>query len=85
MNEPDSSRAVFFHGEGVSAGSGSGFPGFVDLRGNVYEANHIRPDTVGHEALDHKERRSGRWWPNSDGTLGPLKRPERSGIRKPRC
>lgn len=60
MNWPDGRRAVFFQGVGVSAGSGSGFPGFADLRGNVYQANHMQPDTVGHEALDHEERSSDR-------------------------
>ena len=84
INGPDSRRTVFFQGVGVSTASESGFPSFVDLRGNVYEANHIQPDTVGHEALDHEERRSGRWWPNSDGTLGLLTRPERSRIRQHR-
>ena len=82
MNEPDSNRAVFFHEVGVSAGSGSGFPGFADLVGNMYETNHMQPDAVEHEALDHEERNSGRRWPNSDSPLGLPKRSERLGIRR---
>ena len=81
MNELDSGRVVFFCGSGVSAGSGSGLPGFAGLVQYVYKANHMEPDEVEREALDCDEQDPDRRRPNFDKALGLLERPERLGAQ----
>ena len=79
MNELDSGRVTFFCGAGISAGPGSGLPGFGDLVQHVYTANHMEVDPVEREALDLEEVDSSRRHPNFDKALGLLERPERLG------
>ena len=81
LNEMDSGRVVFFCGAGVSAGPGSGLPGFGDLVAYVYAANHLEPDAIEREALDLEEGNRERRRPNLDRALGLLERPERLGAQ----
>ena len=81
MNELDSGRAVFFCGAGVSAGPGSGLPGFADLVKYVYDKNHMQPDAVEREALDCEEQNLERRRPNFDKVLGLLEKQERLGTQ----
>ena len=81
MNELDSDRAVFFCGAGVSAGPGSGLPGFADLVKYVYDTHDMQPDAVERVALDCEDRNPDRWRPNFDKALGLLEKPERLGAQ----
>ncbi len=81
MNEMDSGRVVFFCGAGVSAGPGSGLPGFASLVQHVYRVNRMEPDEVEREALDLDEQNLDRRRPNFDRALGLLERPERLGAQ----
>ena len=81
MNELDSGGIIFFCGAGISAGPGSGLPGFADLVQHVYTANHMKPDEVEREALDLEEQHLDRRRPNFDKALGLLERPERLGAQ----
>ena len=79
MNELDSGKVAFFCGAGVSAGPGSGLPGFGDLVEHVYKANRMEPDAVEREALDLEEPDASRRQPKFDKALGLLERQERLG------
>ena len=81
MNELDSGGVVFFCGAGVSAGEGSGLPGFAALVEYVYSDNDMVPDTVERQALDCDEEDPGRRRPSLDKALGLLERPDRLGAR----
>ena len=81
MNELDNGSVVFFCGAGISAGSGSGLPGFEELVQHVYEANHMKPDAVEREALELEELDPGRRQPKFDKALGLLERPGRLGAQ----
>ena len=81
LNELDSGRTVFFCGAGISAGAGSGLPGFGELVEYVYETNRMGPDAVEREALDLEEEAPGRRRPHLDKALGLLERPERLGAQ----
>ena len=81
MNELDSGGVVFFCGAGISAGEGSGLPGFADLVEHVYSENHMSPDAVEREALDCDEEDPGRRRPSLDKALGLLERPDRLGAQ----
>ena len=75
MNDLDNERVVFFCGAGVSAGPGSGLPGFKELVEHVYSANLMEPDSVEQAALDLPTERQ----PQFDKALGLLERPDRLG------
>ena len=81
MNELDSGRVVFFCGAGVSAGPGSGLPGFADLVQHVYTKNRMEPEGVEREAFDLDEQNSDRRRPNFDEALGLLEGPDRLGTQ----
>ena len=81
MNELDSGGVVFFCGAGISAGDGSGLPGFAALVEYVYSDNDMLPDTVEREALDCDEEDPGRRQPSLDKALGLLERPDRLGAQ----
>ena len=81
MNELDSGRVVFFCGAGVSAGPGSGLPGFADLVKYVYDTHDMQPDAVEREALDCEEQNPERRRPNFDKALGLLEKQERLGTQ----
>ena len=81
MNELDSGRAVFFCGAGVSAGPGSGLPGFADLVKYVYDTHDMQPDAVEREALDLEEQNLERRRPNFDKVLGLLEKQKRLGTQ----
>lgn len=81
MNELDSGGVVFFCGAGISAGAGSGLPGFAALVEYVYRDNHISPDVVEREALDCDEEDPDRRRPSLDKALGLLERPDRLGAQ----
>ncbi len=81
MNELDSGGVVFFCGAGISAGEGSGLPGFAALVEYVYSDNDMLPDAVEREALDCDEEDPGRRQPSLDKALGLLERPDRLGAQ----
>ena len=82
LNRLDSGTVVFFCGAGVSATLGSDLPGFGELVGHVYKANHVKPDAVEREALDLDEVDVHRRRPSFDKALGLLER--RLGAQKVR-
>lgn len=79
MNRLDSGRAVFFCGAGVSVGTGSGLPTFVDLVKHVYDKNGMAPDDVEKEALHHDEPDKKKRRPQLDKALDLLERSHRLG------
>ena len=79
MNRLDSGRAVFFCGAGVSVGTGSGLPTFVDLVQHVYGKNGMTPDDVEKEALHHDEADKAKRRPQLDKALDLLERSHRLG------
>ena len=79
MNRLDSGRAVFFCGAGVSVGTGSGLPTFVDLVQHVYDENGMRPDEVEKQALHLDEPDEAKRRPQLDKALDLLERPDRLG------
>ena len=79
MNRLDSGRAVFFCGAGVSVGTGSGLPTFVDLVQHVYDKNGMTPDDVEKEALHHDELDEAKRRPQLDKALDLLERSHRLG------
>ena len=79
MNRLDNGEAVFFCGAGVSVGTGSGLPTFVDLVQHVYDKNGMTPDDVEKEALHHGEPDKKKRRPQLDKALDLLERPHRLG------
>ena len=79
MNRLDSGRAVFFCGAGVSVGTESGLPTFVDLVQHVYDKNGMTPDDVEKQALHLDEPDKTKRRPQLDKALDLLERPDRLG------
>ena len=79
MNRLDSGRAVFFCGAGVSVGTGSGLPTFVDLVQHVYDKNGMTADEVEKQALHLDEPDEAKRRPQLDKALDLLERRDRLG------
>ena len=82
MNELDRGKVAFFCGAGVSAGPGSGLPGFKELVEHVYSANRMEPDSVERVALDLDEPDPAKRLPQFDKALGLLERSGRLGAEE---
>ena len=79
MNRLDNRQAVFFCGSGVSAGTGSRLPMFVELVQDVYKKNGITADDAEKEALHLDEPDKAKRGPQLDKALDLLERPHRLG------